>query len=303
LFVLHKKSFGRERISTLSKIKLSRKKRGKATDEGSKVEGAPPPWFASEKYPKRALPADSSDEEDKLSKNFDVSIYLENGALEETFQDDGASDDEEEHFQMDRIPDAQVGHWKHVIYNLLVDNHNNPKTHRFCVPLSTKMMVPGSPYRHGFRFDVSLNPQKRLAELWARHEKHKALEDSQLLPVFKDDLYKFYLRACLDLLAKYFIKQDKFTFYYDEIPLFVPNGSLEDALERLKTLPAKNRKITPSTKKKQAKSGRKEEDESKPKKDESKPKKEESKQPAKKAARVEKPSLRVHHLFDHNVFK
>jgi len=81
-------------------------------------------------------------------------------------------------------------------------------------------------------------------------KKNKSLEDAALPPTLKQDLYKYYLRAALDLLAKYFIKHDRFTFFYDGIPLFVPNGSLDEALARIKSISARSRKTNKPTKSK-----------------------------------------------------
>jgi len=208
------------------------------------------PWFASHSKThleniKEGKPEPEFNE-DELSDEFDTCQFL---------QDDPSDDEDNNNNKMslpkisekqimDRIPSCQVTHWKHVIYNLLVDNHNDPVQSKFCAPYSVRFFNDQNVAyeRLGFRFNLQQNPAKRLAELWAFHEKRKDLEQTNLAPVFKSDLYKFYLRACLDLLAKYFTKHDKYTFLYEDIPLFVPNRSLEDALVRLKKLPAKSRK-------------------------------------------------------------
>jgi hypothetical protein len=96
---------------------------------------------------------------------------------------------------------------------------------------------------------LNQQPARRLAELWALHEKDKDLSASELSPTFKEDLYKYYLRAALDLLAKYFVKHEKFAFLYDGTPLFVPNGTAQDAISRIKTISARNRKREGKTKK------------------------------------------------------
>jgi len=209
------------------------------------------PWFLEQQ---KQIPTSSQEckeereeeesDEDEFSDEFDTAQFF-----------DECSDDEEpitslpqkeENKPMEEIPSCQVTHWKHVIYNLLVENHNESKRFNFCVPYSLRFLNDNKDLieRRGFRFDVSQNPQRKLAELWAQHEKRKKLEDTNLSPVFKDDLYKFYLRSCLDLLAKYFVKHDKYTFLYDDIPLFVPNGSLDEALTRIKRISARSRKAS-----------------------------------------------------------
>jgi len=60
--------------------------------------------------------------------------------------------------------------------------------------------------------------------------------------IFIQDLYKFYLRAVLELLAKYFEKCDKYTFLDDDAPLFVPGTSLKEAEARMKTMRTRARK-------------------------------------------------------------
>jgi len=199
------------------------------------------PWFVEQSLNEIFLSdrLSKGDEQDQF-EDYDVSEDFNPDSL---FMDDGVDEDAPNiaHRFMEKIV---VTHWKHVIYNLLVDNHNNPNLHHFCVPYQHRFLNKKGELeeRKGFRFDVTQSPQKKLAELWAEHEKEKKLEDIELPQIFKDDLYKYYLRACLDLLAKYFIKQDKFTFMYDDIPLFVPNGSLDDALARIKIICARNRK-------------------------------------------------------------
>jgi len=202
----------------------------------------PIPWFKDQQQRKKF----PEDWEDDLSDEFDTSIYL---AQDECSDDESSASVQKEDVQ--KMEKCQVTHWKHVIYNLLVDNHNDPQDH-FCYPyvirgLNEKHEIEE---RFGFRFDIKYDPAKKLAELWAGHEKNKSLEDTILPTTFKQDLYKYYLRAALDLLAKYFIKHDRFTFLYDGVPLFVPNGSLDEALTRIKSISARNRKTNKPTKSK-----------------------------------------------------
>jgi len=203
------------------------------------------PWFIEQKineifHTEILSKGEDEFDNDNISEEFDPASFF----IDECSDDEDSNDDEASHRFMEKIPLHQVTHWKHVIYNELVDNHNNPDTNHFCTPYQNRFLNQRGELedRKGFRFDVSQAPQRRLAELWAQHEKSKKLEDTMLPQIFKEDLYKFYLRACLDLLAKYFIKQDKFTFVYDDVPLFVPNGSLDDALARIKTISARSRK-------------------------------------------------------------
>lgn len=212
------------------------------TIEKLSLDSPPIPWFKDSKViPEEEEETEEKcfDEEEKwdnLSDTFDTSLFLADEA-----SDDEDSLPKEDFVIMEKIP---VTHWKHVIYNLLVENHNDPKNHHFCTPFHVKLAEKDNKFegREGFRFDIKQNPPRKLAELWAFYEKGQKLEDTTLTPIFKDDLYKYYLRAALDLLAKYFIKLDKFTFLYDGTPLFIPNGRADEAIARLKTISSRNRK-------------------------------------------------------------
>jgi len=208
--------------------------------EGGAAVANSKPWFLnSPEVPDGCVYVEAKNEQEEN----DLS-----GSMEEfTIQDDEENQEDSEELKstMEKIPPCQVTQWKHVLYNLLVDNHNSPKVHTFCRPYTVRKLdeVIGTVVeRKGFRFDVKQNPSKKLAEMWALYEKRKDLSVSTLPEVFKVDIYKSYLRSCLDLMAKYFEKEDKWTFLYYETPLFLPNETLCDGLARLKILPAKGRK-------------------------------------------------------------
>jgi len=83
-----------------------------------------------------------------------------------------------------------------------------------------------------------------LPELYVQHLKNAQLElENQSSPLIQD-LYKFYMRSCVELLSKYFEKVDKYTYLYEdeENPLFVPNGTLLDAEVRIKNMKTRTRK-------------------------------------------------------------
>jgi len=134
----------------------------------------------------------------------------------------------------------QVVDFKHLIYNLLVESFNNPEQETFVIPCTVE--VASGVYRDGFQFNESMNPDKRLPELYAQHIRKADLQLENQESVFIQDLYKFYLRACLELLAKYFEKRDKYTFLYDDIPLFVPGDTLEQAEMRMSKMGTRQRK-------------------------------------------------------------
>ncbi len=57
--------------------------------------------------------------------------------------------------------------------------------------------------REGFRFPEGINPDKKLAELYAEYVKGARLDMiTDLDEVFVKDLYKFYLRSCVELIGK-----------------------------------------------------------------------------------------------------
>jgi hypothetical protein len=50
------------------------------------------------------------------------------------------------------------------------------------------------------------------------------------------------MRACIELLTKYFDKRDKNTYLYRDVPLWIPNEPLKNAAKRIKTMRSSNRK-------------------------------------------------------------
>jgi len=147
---------------------------------------------------------------------------------------------------MQAFPIEKVNDFKHVIYNLLVENHNSPHKSNFVQPCTIE---ESGVMRHGFCFNEAENPEKKLPELYAQHIRKARLDQEDISSVFVHDLYKFYLRASVELLSKYFEKRDKYTYLYEDVPLFVPNGTLEQAEERIrnmKTRARKKRKLLPN---------------------------------------------------------
>jgi hypothetical protein len=147
---------------------------------------------------------------------------------------------------MASFPPEKVNDFKHVIYNLLVDNYNHPTKHTFVQPCT---LEENGVIRHGFCFNENDNPEKKLPELYAQHIRKARLDQEDISSVFVHDLYKFYLRASVELLSKYFEKRDKYTYLYEDVALFIPGGTLEQAEERIrnmKTRARKKRKILPS---------------------------------------------------------
>jgi len=141
--------------------------------------------------------------------------------------------------KMEKFPLDKVSDFKHVIYNLLVDHFNDPASTPFVEPVT---IVLDGEVRTGFRFPDPCNPDKKLPELYAQHIRRARLDLENQDSIFIQDLYKFYLRACLELLAKYFEKCDKYTFLDDGVPLFVAGTSLKEAETRMKTMRTRARK-------------------------------------------------------------
>jgi hypothetical protein len=141
--------------------------------------------------------------------------------------------------RMKPFPAPFINDFKHVLYNLLVENHNNPLTCSFLQPFS--VTDKSGKTKHGFRFPSIGNPEKKLAELYAQHIRKARLEWAPVSNVFVEDLYRFYFRAVLELISKYFEKVDHLTYLYDQVPLFVPNESLKDAEARLNSMNSRSR--------------------------------------------------------------
>jgi len=141
--------------------------------------------------------------------------------------------------QIASFPPESLQDFKHVLYNLLVEHYNNPSASTFLQPCA---LEEDGVVRHGFRFNSRQNPEKKLPELYAQHIRKARLDCEDQSSVFIQDLYKYYLRACVELLSKYFEKRDKYTYLYDDIPLFVAGETLEQAEERIKTMKTRARK-------------------------------------------------------------
>eukprot|EP01117_Protostelium_nocturnum_P002839 TRINITY_DN1375_c0_g1_i1.p1 TRINITY_DN1375_c0_g1~~TRINITY_DN1375_c0_g1_i1.p1 ORF type:complete len:304 (-),score=83.54 TRINITY_DN1375_c0_g1_i1:115-1026(-) len=137
--------------------------------------------------------------------------------------------------RMEQFPLDQVSDFKHVIYNLLVEYHNNPETASvaFVQPLT---LEENGQIRYGFMFNQKQNPEKKLPELYAYHIRKAKLELEDPNSIFIQDLYKFYLRASLELLSKYFEKRGKYMFLYEDLPLFRIGNTLEEAEERIRNM-------------------------------------------------------------------
>lgn len=140
---------------------------------------------------------------------------------------------------MKKFPDEEVHDFKHVLYNCLVDNYNSPNKATFVQIFSVKQ---NGVVRHGFKFNEKENPEKRLAELYALHLRKARLDVQDQNSVFIQDLYKFYLRSCVELLTKYFEKRSKWTYLYDDVELFVPDGTLAEAADRIKSMKSRFRR-------------------------------------------------------------
>lgn len=134
---------------------------------------------------------------------------------------------------------SSISNFKHVMYNLLAQAHLDPNGIHLVEPIT--LTINGRD-RKGFRFNGLLEPEKRLAELYAFHIHKRALDQEQMADVFIQDLYRFYARSCVELLSKYFQKLDRFTYIYEEEPLFQPGETLIEAKERLSRLQTRSRK-------------------------------------------------------------
>jgi len=90
---------------------------------------------------------------------------------------------------MDVFPPSGINDFKHVLYNLLVENHNSPLTCSFLQPYSYVDEKTGKK-KEGFRFNSMENPDKKLPELYAHHIKKARLDWEDSSSVFIQDLYR-----------------------------------------------------------------------------------------------------------------
>eukprot|EP01119_Soliformovum_irregulare_P009364 TRINITY_DN2262_c0_g2_i1.p1 TRINITY_DN2262_c0_g2~~TRINITY_DN2262_c0_g2_i1.p1 ORF type:complete len:221 (-),score=75.43 TRINITY_DN2262_c0_g2_i1:24-686(-) len=143
------------------------------------------------------------------------------------------------HVAMDLFPQDRLCDWKHVLYNLLVEHHNSETKSTLLQPCE---VFHQGKMRIGFCLNPFLNPKKQLAELYALHIRKGELHKQVNSPIFVEDLYKFYLRAAFQLMAKYFQKVGAWTYLYEDIPLFISNETLGQAEDRLRLLETRQRK-------------------------------------------------------------
>jgi len=140
---------------------------------------------------------------------------------------------------MELFPSEKLHDFKHVLYNLLCDNFNDPEHNTFVQRYS---IVENGVVRDGFCFNENEKPEKKLPELYARHIRKARLDLENQSSVFIQDLYKFYLRSCIELLSKYFEKRDKWTYLYEDVILFSSASNLEEAEKRIKSMKTRSRK-------------------------------------------------------------
>jgi len=150
-----------------------------------------------------------------------------------------ASSSSQANKRMESFPSDQVSDWKHVLYNLLVESHNNPEKKNLLQPCS---MVYNGRRRDGFSVNSTLHPKKKLAELYAYHVRKANLCELDPESNLVIDLYKYYLRSAYQLMTKYFQKVGSWVYLYEDVPLFVPNSSLAESKERLRLLETRQRK-------------------------------------------------------------
>jgi len=143
--------------------------------------------------------------------------------------------------KMQPFPDERLTDFKHIIYNLLVENFNNI-TYNKNTLVQPILYKAESVHKTGFKFNETHNPSKRLAELYAYHIRKCRLDLEPQSSVFIQDLYKFYLRAACELLGKYFQKVNKYTYLYVDEPLFIAGETLDLAENRIKSMTTINRK-------------------------------------------------------------
>eukprot|EP01119_Soliformovum_irregulare_P001544 TRINITY_DN11240_c0_g1_i1.p1 TRINITY_DN11240_c0_g1~~TRINITY_DN11240_c0_g1_i1.p1 ORF type:complete len:251 (-),score=44.76 TRINITY_DN11240_c0_g1_i1:39-791(-) len=144
--------------------------------------------------------------------------------------------------KMQSFEAKELTDFKHVIYNILVDGYNNGWDPNTSLITELELTVQDQS-RKGFQFNHRLDPDKRMPELYAEHVKMARLDLEDSKSIFIQDIYKYYLRACVELLGKYFQKIDKYRYLYNgDVPLFIAGGSLGEAEERMALLTSRTHK-------------------------------------------------------------
>jgi hypothetical protein len=126
-----------------------------------------------------------------------------------------------------------------------VEYQNNPSDSCLVRPYS---VIEKGVLREGFAFNEKAQPELRLAELYALHIRNARLDIEDKDKTLIKDLYKFYYRAGVALLSKYFDRSGKYGYLYQDIPLFVPGESLEEADARIRAMKTKERNRSAATK-------------------------------------------------------
>eukprot|EP01119_Soliformovum_irregulare_P008213 TRINITY_DN2130_c0_g1_i1.p1 TRINITY_DN2130_c0_g1~~TRINITY_DN2130_c0_g1_i1.p1 ORF type:complete len:263 (+),score=22.99 TRINITY_DN2130_c0_g1_i1:66-854(+) len=139
-----------------------------------------------------------------------------------------------EHKTMQKFLPSETADWKHVLYNLLVENHNQVDKNTLLIPCQA--MFKGK-LCHGFHINSAIDSKKLLAELYAFHLKGIRLTETNV----EEGIYKKYLRSALQLISKYFSNAGPGTYVYGKVPLFVPNEAIQDAAVRLRSLDTRQR--------------------------------------------------------------
>jgi len=120
-------------------------------------------------------------------------------------------------FRRSMITIPVIRDFKIVIYNLLVENYNGVS--EFVHPITS---VVNEEVMTGFQFNSKADPDKKMAEIYALHVRKADLTAENFDHLVIKDLYRFYKRNCIELLSKYFIKLNDYTYIYYSDPLFVP---------------------------------------------------------------------------------
>eukprot|EP01119_Soliformovum_irregulare_P016286 TRINITY_DN4693_c0_g1_i1.p1 TRINITY_DN4693_c0_g1~~TRINITY_DN4693_c0_g1_i1.p1 ORF type:complete len:182 (-),score=10.18 TRINITY_DN4693_c0_g1_i1:163-663(-) len=139
---------------------------------------------------------------------------------------------------MEPFPASEVTDWKHVLYNQMVQSFNYPELQTLVHPCH---VLHQNKYELGFVINDQNNPKKRLAELFAIHNKGICLQEMGLSPGYLDDLVNYYYKCVAQIMAKYYTRIGPYTYIYDRTPLFIAGEDLDQARERLAALASKQR--------------------------------------------------------------
>jgi hypothetical protein len=137
---------------------------------------------------------------------------------------------------------------KEVLYNHLVDAYNNPESSHLVYPY--RLMI-GEKIKNGFKFE---SPEA-MAEFYCLYCHNKSILKEEISTGLKQDLMHYYEKSLCSSLFGYFDRFSPLIYFYYDTPLFSENSTVDETIERIKTIERKwpSKKALEAKKKRKAK--------------------------------------------------